>query len=361
MHTNNATTRLIMGFLTCVLLGTGCTAPMAVNTEPRLTHLEQTESSFVATVEHNASRITILVERSGPRAEGFTRDPEIDSPFESDISIRNRYDYPFLRTFSGDVPAVLEDSNEANAAPSHISQDEQLEDLRLVIDATTILENHADIGERFRWELREVRNMAAGSLERALDASDGHIIPRSTPDAREIESETIGSISVINEGTEGATLRSSDSVSASRAYLGSTYIHVASIRWANCCWGFGQHSAVLVDVYTDTWMFVGTISTKNHGREANDSSMAVASGCPVAWGGRANVMPPLQPYVSTDTYDAGDAGGCGTPYDAIPPTTGGHVCNDDSLVEYWHVKYNASGSWATCGDSTLRDTAPSCN
>jgi hypothetical protein len=351
--------RLMMNVAVIGILGTGCTVPTEPSSDPRVTQLEYDDMSFRATVERGASRVTIAVQRTGPRVEGFIRDPEIDSPYESDVVVRNRYDFPFLRGFGGDAPSEDLEGSDSTEPPTDVNQEHQLEDLQLVVDAAEALRDNPEIGEEFRWELRDIQNMAAGALRHANDGLDGLIHPELTPGTEEIQSESNGPISVISSGTEGEPLRSSHGdVSATEVYLGTTYNHVAYITWANFIWPFGHHSALWLFVYDANWNFLTAVSTRNHGREASDPSMATVSGCPGAWGGRSNYLPPLQPHIGSDTYNTGDAGGCGTSYGL---GSGDHVCNDDSLAEYWHVKYNAASSWVTCGDSTLRAYAPSCN
>lgn len=364
--------RLMAGAMFLLLLGVGCSAPSSpAETEeqerdtPELVSLEQTESSFTAVVERGDAHVTIDVQRKGPRVEGFIRDPEIDSPFESDATIRNRHGWPFVRSYGGDVP-VNAAENQSLEPPREANQEEQMADLQLAIDAALMLRNNPDIGERFRWELGEVLSMARSALDGANDILDGKIIPQPTPDLNEIKSEAIGPVtsaeSSISDNQETGEdlprLSGSRSLKSFIASSSSSYYHSASVRWTNCCWGFGQHSAVLQKTFSSAGAFLNQTSTRNHGRESTHSSMADASGCPKAWGLRSNYWPPLQPYLATDYFADGNAGGCGTSYGL---TSGTHVCNDDSQADYWHVKYNGYGSWATCGDSTLRASAPSCN
>jgi len=159
-------------------LGVGCTVPAENGLRPQLTQLEHDQMSFTATVERGDSHVTITVQRTGPRASDFIRDPEIDSPYESDAVVRNRYDFPFLRSFGGDAPSGMLEGSESTDPPRNINQQHQLEDLQLVVDAADMLRDDAEIGESFRWELREVRSMAAGALEHANDGLNGLIHPK---------------------------------------------------------------------------------------------------------------------------------------------------------------------------------------
>ncbi len=359
----NMLIRFLMSSMILVLLfGAGCAAPTAdQETGLQLTQLQYSESSLTATVERDESRVTILIRRGGPRVEGFIRDPEIDSPFESDLAVRNRRGDFFLQSFGGDRAIDSEIAAETMKPALDVNQAEQMEDLQLAADAAKMLRDHPEVGEPFRWELRSIRYMAEGALERATEARDGRMPLEPTTETEDGPS-AVNPAPVSDERAEGPPLRSSDDeLGTVRAPLSTTYIHVIGIRWANCCWGWGQHSSALLDIYSSTWTFLNSVSTKNHGREASDPTMSASSGCPKSWSGRLNYMPTLQPFAVSDTFGDGDAGGCSTSYDAIPPTTGGHVCNDDSLVQYWYVKNNGGASYPTCADSTLRSTAPACD
>lgn len=360
--------------LALAILGGGCVAPTDSPSAIRVVSLEHSDAGLAAIVERGAARATLVIQRNGPRVEGFVRDPEIDSPYEYDRIFRNRHDYAFNIGIGGDrlVTGPYIDRSEFFDAssgerlvdgPLPLSNEETIEDLDLLAEAAVLLLEQPDIGQRFRWELRGAHNAAASERDflRELEADlrEGRSPPiEPSSDARDIDTEAEGELVLGARGADGTTVRSFDSVGAASGALSSGYYHQAEVRWASCCVSFGHHSAVLFRVYSSTWQYLNYVSTRNHGREANDSSMTRASGCPRQWGVRSNMFPPLQPYAGSDSYSTGDAGGCGTGYGL---GSGRHVCNDDSVASYWHVKYNAAATWITCGDSTLRQWAPSCD
>ncbi len=139
------------------------------------------------------------------------------------------------------------------------------------------------------------------------------------------------------------------------ASLCTGYRHDATIRWANCCWSWGQHSALLVRSYSGGGALAGVWSSSNHGRSATDPSMTDAC----TWSspsGRANLQPPMYSYPS-DTFFGAPGGGCPTAYGLLGSQ---HVCNDDTLAELLNVKSNGLGTWSTCADGVLRASRPGC-
>jgi predicted small secreted protein len=171
---------------------------------------------------------------------------------------------------------------------------------------------------------------------------------------------------LINAGRYGAELASAAAPVATStgssvlhteavvAMSSETYQHVATIRYANCCWSFGQHSAISVASYTTSaGALVSVTNASNHGRSASDPSLQAY--CSWRSGQRSNRTPTVFSYPSD--YFMAPGGGCGSPYGL---SSGQHVCNDDTLAEVNSVKANAFATWATCSDSYLRQWVPSC-
>ena len=114
-----------------------------------------------------------------------------------------------------------------------------------------------------------------------------------------------------------------------------------------------------VRIFDNSGVLVADVKTRNHGRWVDDPSMHTAVGCPKAYRGRTNQTPLYVPYFATDSYADGKAGGCQTAYGVL---SGQHVCNDDSYAQYSNVKNNPFllQAYATCSDTTLRGTTPTC-
>lgn len=240
--------RLMIAAMLLLLLGAGCFGRVtSTDAEeqrdlPELVSLEQTESSFMAVVERGDAHVTIDVRRTGPRMPGFIRDPEIDSPYESDATLRNRHGYAFVQSYGGDVSA---DTDEANQSidPENVVFEEQMEDLQLIADAAQMLRDDPDVGERFRWELREVYYMASRTRTEAIEVYENPPTPEPTPGIEDAAPKTTDGVVVpmsVNEEKGGSPLLSDSEglVKPLRSVVvtsGSYYYHSASIRWANCC------------------------------------------------------------------------------------------------------------------------------
>lgn len=294
--------------------------------------------------------MSIEIVRGEPRVEGFIRDPEIDSPYESDEVIRNRQNYPISVSLGGDSTLIEELRNPETGMidpgiPGPTDAVDQLADVELGILMVQSLRNNPDISTEWRWELRSLDNTVNGLKESILDGIEGNL-PKP---------EQSSEISTPITRTDGSTVRSA--VGGSVQPFASTYTHWTTIRSGSCCWSWGQHSAVWFKSFEGA-TFVYQLILSNHGRKANDSSLSNSSGCPKSWGPRSNITLNFVPYYATDTFGTGDAGGCSTSYGI---TSGTHVCNDDSFAEYRNIKNNGVSSWVTCSDSTLRTTAPACD
>ena len=314
------------------------------------------DSSFTATGDKGAAHATVVIKRKGLLDKDAALDPEIDSPYNNDVVIYNRHGNPIGTNNANSVPVVDPATGNITAqkslqdfTPTQPTQAEQIEDLQSALNTIKSMKLDKNIGKKFRWELRTAESLAQWGLDHANDKIEGRVKVEATPDLKAVDSKISGVISI----------NRMYSLSGASAAAGYDYTYQTYIRWKNCCWSFGQHSAVLVNIYyTFTGVYAGSVSTRNHGTEASDSSMLTAANCPKAWSGRTSAYPYFQPYVGSDTYGTGDAGGCGTAYGL---TSGLHVCNDDSLAEYSNLKYNSVSSWLTCNDSSLRTTAPSCD
>lgn len=123
-------------------------------------------------------------------------------------------------------------------------------------------------------------------------------------------------------------------------------VHKQPIVWTI---GLGEHSATLSRSISSTGVTQQTIITGNHGTAANLMKVSCS------WTSTAT-RPKALPAIGSGTD--------GSPYycrTAYGFTTGRHVCNDDSYIQAQTVRYNMGPmSWVTCGDSTLRRSAPAC-
>jgi hypothetical protein len=303
-----------------------------------LTVTRQSEMDLTVVAQEGEAQVTLVVRRLGLRGTDFVRDPEVDSPYDADLTVRNRHGQPFLTSGEhGPSSAATADelSTEPLVAPDH---EEQVADLQLAVEAVERLRATTAVGTAFSWELRSLHYLAASALERADDALKGEI-----------------------PASAGMMERAGMTKLQALSPIGGGFTHRVSIRYTSCCVALGNHSAVLLEVFDSAGTFVGMVSTRNHGRDATDPSMVTATGCPRSFGGRATAFPNFRPYYATDAdWNGawGDGGGCETPYGFTP---GRHVCNDDSQAQYWNLKYGVAGTWATCSDRSLRWWSPYCD
>ena len=105
---------------------------------------------------------------------------------------------------------------------------------------------------------------------------------------------------------------------------------------------FADHSAVIVNVTKPDGTILNYV-TCNHGTCADDAAMQYRC--------QNIVYPASQRPFSILPCDSVSSYGF---------TSGTHVCNDDTLVQYNMIVYNNSGL-TTCTDSSLRLWAPTCN
>lgn len=144
------------------------------------------------------------------------------------------------------------------------------------------------------------------------------------------------------------------------------YSHQLAVKYAGIWWsvGLAEHSAVGLWSYKRGTNCLDTLygykQSCNHGRCANDSSMSEK--CSWASGWRSASWPKwyAEPSTSTGTV----SGACLTPYLALDGHPSVHVCNDDTVIQVYGIKYNASypsgQKGGTCSDGTLRMKAPGC-
>ncbi len=140
----------------------------------------------------------------------------------------------------------------------------------------------------------------------------------------------------------------------------TTYTHWVYVYYRAAFWVFGDHSSTrAVSTKDGVGTTMSDLSYGNHGYKYTDARMSFS--CGNWWSGRASATLHYSPYSGSDTAYGIAGGGCSTVYDAIYPTAGGHVCNDDSYAQYGNVKNDANIVWSTCSDSTLRQYVPVCS
>jgi hypothetical protein len=357
-HTRLATILLTLLF-GVITAGCGAESP-ADGTEQGIVITRQTETDLRIAAANGESRITVTVHRTGLRETEFILDPGSVSPYEYDLIVRNRHGFPFVTSGNYGMPTDPDAGGLSLEPTVMLDQREQIGDLQLAIETVMTLQGQPGVSGRFHWELRSLFHLVNSTLNGANDMVDGRIVPEPTPEA--IPPELLAPAppsSGAGANPAKPTISGDAGVGVVRQAYTAPFSHRVGIFYDPVFWDWGDHSAVFLEIYDCYGTFVGSISTRNHGREATDPAMSSVGGaCPKTYGGRANAMPPFQPYVATDTFWYGDAGGCGTSYGF---TSGTHVCNDDSAAEYWNVKYNSASSWATCGDAALRQYAPACD
>jgi hypothetical protein len=316
------------------------------------------ETGFRIVAFRGDAMATIIVSRGALREEGVEGNPDIDGPYRFDLILRNRYGFPFLTSGMHGVPTDPDLGTMSLVPNASFHKDEQRDDVVLITDALNQIASQ-QLGEDFRWEVRSLQSLVGHAIA-ALEAVPASHDSAETPLEMPAEFRGIVETDALDEAV--VTPPSADGIGVVRQALGSTFTHKVYIKKGPCffCGDTGEHSAVLLDVYYDGGSYIGSVSTQNHGREATDGSMSTAYNCPKTYTGRSVAFPNFQPYISTDYWLGiyGDAGGCGTSYGL---TSGKHVCNDDSLAQYYNIKYNTTASWSFCGDSSLAYWAPYCN
>lgn len=276
--------------------------------------------------------------------------------------MRNRHDYPFVTSGNHGIPTDPDTGVRLPEQRTPIVRQEQISDLQLALETVEQLRSQPEVREQYLWELRSLFFMISHALDSAKDTEAGKVSTEPTPRIEDFPQELLvpgtTPISWSQETTGDATQPADEDVAVVRQAFTAPYTHKVSIYWGTCCSLPGYHSAVLLEIRDSSGALADSISTRNHGREATDPSLTLSSGCPRTFGGRTNRYPPMQPFILTDLASTGDAGGCNTPYGYSDYK---HVCNDDTIAEFWNVKYNAAAVYGTCSDTTLNYLAPSCN
>jgi hypothetical protein len=305
--------------------------------------LQYSDTGFTAVVTRGDAQVTIDLERAGRHDMDLLQHPEDVEPFVSNFRVYNRSGYPFIIVGDGMLSVNPETGQVDIAPPAHVDHQNQLNDLRLVLDAIGLLASQSRAGTEFKTDLARIGNAASAAIDNADAVFDGRIAAPTSDAAR------INSRSALMELATGQVGQA----------LTTTYIQNFFIKYKPSFWIYGDHSAVKIDVYYSSGQYIGYLSTRNHGTEADDPSMTTVSGCPRAFYNRPTTLPPIQPFVSTDTSYNGDAGGCSTSYGWVGSNV--HVCNDDSLAMLHMAINNAViTNDPTCSDGTLRNYAPSC-
>lgn len=336
----------------------GCAAEVAPDSDEfSMTTTLLTEQRLAASATEAGAEVRIELMRGAPRTTwvgGF----EKDGMFEGDSLVVDGRGYAFLSAFGGDKAVDPTWFERLHVEQVDVDPIQRQHDLALAAKAADILA--AD--PRVDIELRRLAGDVGFSARTALEdwiangAPDGDsTIHNIDEQGREMPSETKTTIPSGSDSTVGVT---------TQALAAPTYVHQVYIRRGNCCVALGEHSSILLKIWNNAGTLLNTIATNNHGRRADDASLSNAVGCPKSFSGRTSQIPNFQPYKATDRAWAPNginAGGCGTPYDAVFPTAGGHACNDDSLAMYLNVKNNSWRNWGTCSDASLKVDAPTCN
>jgi hypothetical protein len=294
-------------------------------------------------VRATADDLEILIEwrRGRVRPESWIGDARREGRFEGDTLVADSQGRLLLLELGGDAAVDSTWMQRLSEPHGLIDPEQRRRELQL---AVTVGERLGD-GPVLDLEARRLaRDLAVSARATLADFDDG---ARVVQDAHTV----IDADASIGEGP----------AVVEQALAAPTYTHQIYIRWAACCWNFGEHAATRLRIFNASGQLVTELKTNNHGRAVDDPSMTTAQGCPKSWSGRSNQLPPFQPFRTADTAEPGNAGGCSTRYDDLPPTAGGHVCNDDAIAQYANVKFNASMLWGTCSDATLRVRHPTCN
>lgn len=344
--------KLCAMFLTiAALMAAGCGGePNAADESQGIQITKQTETDLRVTTASEDAKASIFIHRNGLRDVDAILDPDIDSPYDSDILVRNRRGFPFVTSGNHGLPNDPDTGKTIlSERPSFIDKHEQIEDLQLAIETVERLRAQSVVGVQYNGELRSLFYMLDSALNSANDLLNKTSRTKSPMNMT-------GPLA--QRQLDGNTADKEDVATANQAFT-APYTHTVWIRYSPIFWiaWQGDHSAIKLEISDSLGALIAQISTRNHGMEATDPRMYSVWTCPSTFSGRNVVFPAFQPYVNSDTALSGDAGGCNTSYGFF---SGQHVCNDDSIAQYWNIKYLTTSNYPTCSDSTLRKVAPHC-
>jgi hypothetical protein len=288
-------------------------------------------------------RVRLELRRGASRPAAWQGDLRHDGQYEGDVMVLDAQGRPVLVELGGHaaVDAAWQERIERVQGP--IDPKLRRRELELAGEAATQL---AAAG-RLDHESQLLIAGLASSIRATLDGFD---------DGPEVVASAEPSPA---DGSDAGTGSALGRVGRLGQALGAGYVHQVYVRGAACCWPGYQHSSTRLRIFDAYGVLVSDLKTRNHGRWVDDPSMRTAVGCPRAYRGRANQTPLYVPYLATDSFGDGRAGGCQTAYGVL---SGEHVCNDDSFAQYSNVRDNPFlvPSYATCSDTTLRGTTPTC-
>ena len=384
----SAFTLFIIGAL--VTLSTSCdTVDME---EARLTYLTVDEVGLTAEIVRGDARIEVDFLRGAARPEETVRaQPELGG-HELDVMVRDRSGHAFLLEFGGHGPSNAEWLALIQPPEAELDDTQRQEDLALAREAALVLADAPDAVRHYGLAIDALALLAQDVPQRQADA------PVSISD---LPGDGVGATAALAHGSDDELETLQGAVhdgglpdphdpdhddrderlswgSSEPACTPGEYEHKIRIRavtrlklipggafgmpgtWVPVMY---EHSATRLRVYqyaSDcSKTHAVTVNTNNHGESVMGDGMEDQYNCPRSFPDRTTYLPLLQPYDGSDEFADGDAGGCDTWYNPLP---GFHVCNDDSLVQYWMVKYELTEvhDFDTCNDLTLRITSPDC-
>ncbi len=304
-----------------------------------------TDDRLTASLERGEAFVVLEFLQGPERPPEWRRDPSVDSPHIFDTILLDRNGASLILQLGGDEFIEPQWVDLVVAPPDTSTLEERHEDILLGMELLDRLEAHA-VAPDFAWEIEGLRFTLEHALRDIASSRLNDLNPEPTPDLRE----------AIPLLAEGATLP--ELARPPQAAAGDGFIHQIDIKTGECCWNYAEHSAVIVTSFMPPHIWLAMVVTGNHGRLATNPSLSSAPSCPKSWSGRDYLFPKFQPFEADDDAHEGEAGGCNTSYGVL---AGRHVCNDDSLAQYYNVKYDQAGNWETCSDGTLRKKAPNCS
>jgi hypothetical protein len=121
---------------------------------------------------------TIEIQRNGPRFNGFIGDADIDSPYEYDMLLSDRYDNVII-SYAGANRLVDRDWVErVNRPVISYNVDDRREDLRIIVDWVAESGQGGTDFTAFRWEIQDAQHVAQTVLDE-FDVND--IVSSPTP------------------------------------------------------------------------------------------------------------------------------------------------------------------------------------
>jgi hypothetical protein len=352
-----ATTWLVPFLALGWLIG-GCDAGgFAAGEGPSLTTLSAWGEGLVARVEHGQAAVTVRFLRGAERPQAVKEaQPELGA-YELDILVQDRRGHVFLVEFGGHGPADPAWLGLIQPPGPDLDLEELREDTALAGEAARLLEQEPKATLGFALAVRSLAALAEDAQREEPGDGANLLQPQAPPAGAGPGQLEPGDRESVGSALEWAHIQYYKHRISIRADWREWPLLLAPITYQHSATQLRVFRCVLVDYCESTAVLV--IGTNNHGTAVTHVSMSQEDGCPREFTGSLVYEPLFQPYFFLDGGAAENAGGCYSDYGL---SNGDHLCNDDSLVQYWMVKHARTEAFDfdTCHDDTNRLTAPDC-